>query len=85
MGETPAGVLKKLQFLYLFGLNKTYMSRILRFFREVRSEMSKVIWPSRRDTIRYTATVIVFSLVLAIILGAADFGLLKGFEAIINR
>lgn len=56
----------------------------IQFFRDVRAEMGKVIWPSRRDTIRYTVTVIVFSLVIAAILGAADFGLLKGFEAIIK-
>lgn len=61
------------------------MKRIITFFREVRSEMSRVIWPSKRDTIRYTATVIVFSLAMAIILGAADLGLLKGFEAILNK
>lgn len=60
------------------------MSRIIKYFRDVRSEVSKVIWPSRQDTIRYTLTVIVFSLVLAAILGAADFGLLKGFEALIK-
>ncbi len=61
------------------------MSRIFTFFREVRSEMSKVVWPSRRDTIRYTATVILFSLALSIILGAADFGLLKGLEQILKK
>ncbi len=61
------------------------MSRIIQFFRDVRAEMSKVIWPSRRDTVRYTATVIGFSLSLAIILGAADYGLLRGFEALINK
>ncbi len=60
------------------------MSRIIKYFRDVRSEVSKVIWPSRQDAIRYTITVIVFSLVLAAILGAADFGLLKGFEALIK-
>jgi preprotein translocase subunit SecE len=60
------------------------MSKIIQFFRDVRAEMGKVIWPSRRDTIRYTATVIVFSLVIAAILGAADFGLLKGFEQLIK-
>lgn len=60
------------------------MSRIIQFFRDVRAEMGKVIWPSRSDVIRYTATVIVFSIVLAVILGAADFGLLKGFEQIIK-
>jgi preprotein translocase subunit SecE len=60
------------------------MSKIIQFFRDVRAEMGKVIWPSRKDTIRYTATVIGFSLVLAAILGAADFGLLKGFELLIK-
>jgi preprotein translocase subunit SecE len=61
------------------------MSRILNFFREVYSELRKVVWPSRRDTIRYSVTVIIFSLVLAVILGAADLGLLKAFEAILNK
>lgn len=60
------------------------MSRIIKYFRDVRSEVSKVIWPSRQDAIRYTITVIIFSIVLAAILGAADFGLLKGFEALIK-
>ena len=61
------------------------MSRILNFFREVYAELRKVVWPSRRDTIRYSVTVIIFSLVLAAILGAADLGLLKAFEAILNK
>lgn len=60
------------------------MSKITQFFKDVYSEMWKVIWPSRRDTVRYTLTVIVFSLVVAAILGAADYGLLKGFEALIK-
>lgn len=58
---------------------------IVQFFRDVRAELSKVIWPSRRDTIRYTITVIAFSIVLAVILGAADFGLLQGFQALIKK
>ena len=61
------------------------MSRVIQFFRDVRLELSKVVWPSRRETLRYTATVIVFSIVIAVILGAADYGLLKGFEALVNR
>lgn len=61
------------------------ISGTIQFFREVRAEMGKVIWPSRRDTIRYTVTVLVFSVVLAVILGAADFGLLQGFQALIRK
>ena len=61
------------------------MGKIIQFFRDVRAEMTKVIWPSRTDAVRYTVTVIVFSIVMAAILGGADFGLLKGFEKIITK
>lgn len=61
-----------------------FFRSIVQFLRDVRAEMSKVVWPTRQDTIRYTVTVIIFSIVMAGILGAADFGLLKGFEAIIK-
>lgn len=60
------------------------MSRIFQFFRDVRAEVGKVIWPSRTDTLRYTIMVIAFSLIIAAILGAADFGLLKGFEKLVG-
>jgi len=60
------------------------MRKIIQFFRDVKAEMMKVIWPSRGDVVRYTITVIVFSILMAAILGAADFGLLTGFEKIIN-
>ncbi len=58
---------------------------MIKFLREVRSELSKVVWPSRMDTIRYTLVVIGFSVGVAAILGAADYGLLKGFEALLNK
>lgn len=61
------------------------MGRISRFFKEVKGELLKVVWPSRQDTIRYTVMVIVFSVVVAIILGAADYGLFKLFEQVINK
>lgn len=58
---------------------------IITFFGEVKEELSKVVWPTRKETISYTVTVIVFSVVVSIILGAADFGLIKIFEKVINR
>lgn len=61
------------------------MRKITQFLKDVRSELYKVVWPSRRETIRYTATVIAFSLAVAFILGAADYGLIKAFEALINK
>ena len=55
------------------------------FLRQVKTELAKVVWPSRRDTLKYTLTVIVFSLVVAIVLGAFDYLLLKVFTAILAR
>ena len=57
----------------------------IKFLGEVKSELAKVIWPSRMETVKYTITVIVFSLLVAVVLGAFDYGLLKLFEAILNR
>lgn len=61
------------------------MGRIIQFFRDVRAEMTKVVWPTRQETIRYTAAVIIFSASLAILLGAFDYGIIKGLETILNR
>jgi preprotein translocase subunit SecE len=61
------------------------MGKIFGFFREVYGEMQKVVWPSRTQTIMYTVQVIVFSLAVALILGAADYGLLVLFEKIVVK
>ncbi|RMF87799.1 MAG: preprotein translocase subunit SecE [Nitrospinota bacterium] len=45
------------------------------FLREVRMEMKKVTWPSRKETISSTAVVIVVVLLIATYLGVVDFGL----------
>jgi preprotein translocase subunit SecE len=45
---------------------------IVRTFREVRSEMKKVVWPTRDETIRLTIVVIAISVVISLILFAAD-------------
>jgi len=61
------------------------MTRVFQFFRDVKAELFKVVWPTRQETIRYTITVIIFSIVIAAILGAADYGLLKLFEKLISK
>jgi preprotein translocase subunit SecE len=61
------------------------MEKITGFFSEVRNELQKVVWPTWNETVKYTATVILFSVVIALILGAADYGLLKLFQTIINK
>ena len=45
---------------------------IVRTFREVRSEMKKVVWPTREETTRLTIVVIAISAVISVILFTAD-------------
>ena len=45
---------------------------IVRTFREVRSEMKKVVWPTRDETIRLTIVVIALSAVISVVLFTAD-------------
>lgn len=55
------------------------------FLVEVKNELTKVVWPTRRQTLQYTVVVIVFSIGVAAILGAADYGLFKIFEKIVTK
>ena len=43
------------------------------FFREVKVEMKKVSWPTKKETIRNTMAVIGISFVVAVFLGGLDF------------
>ena len=49
------------------------LNRIITFLKEARIELKKVTWPGREETIRYTITVVVISLVVALFLGGLDF------------
>ena len=47
--------------------------KIIVFLKEVKLEMKKVNWPTRKETIRYTLIVIGLSVVVAAFLGSLDF------------
>jgi len=55
------------------------------FLREVRTELSKVSWLSKQETIRLTLIVIGVTVVVAIFLGAFDLLFTKLTELIIRR
>lgn len=61
------------------------MTNPIQFLREVKSELSKVVWPSRTQVIRTTIAVIILSLLVAAFLGAVDYGLNKLIESAVNR
>lgn len=46
---------------------------IMNYFKETKTEMSHVNWPTRQQTIRFTVLVVLTSVAVAAVLGIADF------------
>ena len=51
------------------------IDKSLQFLREVRVELKKVTWPSRKQTLGATAVVIILVMIISLFLGLVDFGL----------
>lgn len=47
-------------------------SKVKNFFRGIKAEMKKVIWPSKQELINYTGVVILISAAVAIVVGVLD-------------
>ena len=58
---------------------------VAKYLIEAKVELKKVSWPTRRETFNYTLIVVAVSLGIALFLGAADFGLSAGLQALIAR
>ena len=61
---------------------REFFASIPRFFREVKSEMSKVSFPSRDEVMGTTVVVLVASFVFAIYLWVADMVIVQLFKVI---
>lgn len=59
------------------------MNRFLNYIRATRGELKHVSWPTQKQTVTYTALVIVLTVITATYLGVLDSGLAKGLGIII--
>jgi preprotein translocase subunit SecE len=55
------------------------------FFREVKTELKKVTWPSRKETLSGTVVVLVAVFIIAIFLGIVDAGLSNLIKQLLRR
>lgn len=46
--------------------------RVSKYLREVRGEMRKVTWPTRKELIAYTGVVLFITAVIALFIGVVD-------------
>lgn len=63
----------------------TQMANPITFFKEVRTELSKVVWPTRAETIRLTVIVIGVSIAIGLYIGALDVTMVKITELLIKK
>jgi preprotein translocase subunit SecE len=61
------------------------ISKIKDYFQGAFSEMKKVVWPTKKQTIRYSGIVIGLSLAMAIFFGLLDYAFNLGLEKIITK
>lgn len=57
----------------------------VKFFKEIRNELKKVIWPTREQLTNNTITVLLATLVVGVIIWVVDFGLTKLVEVTLAR
>jgi preprotein translocase subunit SecE len=60
------------------------LQKITGFLREFKTEMKKVTWPGRKETLSSTAVVIVTVLVIVLFLGLVDYALGRIVYTVLN-
>lgn len=57
----------------------------IEFLKEAKVELGKVVWPTRKETLRLTGVVIGVSLVVGLFLGSLDFIFTQTISFILKR
>jgi len=60
------------------------IDKSLQFLREVKVELKKVTWPSRKQTIGSTVVVLILVMIISLFLGVVDVGLSSLIRVVLN-
>ena len=60
------------------------LSNPLQFIQQVRSEVSKVVWPTRREVLLTTVMVFVMAALAAVIFALVDLGIRSGLQTLLD-
>ena len=63
---------------------KKQPNKVAKWFKDLKSEFKKVVWPSKKKVFNNTFVVLVTMAVSSAFVGGLDFGLLKLFSYLIN-
>jgi preprotein translocase subunit SecE len=67
-----------------YKISNKYVDQALQFLREVKVELKKVAWPSRKQAIGSTIVVVMLVLLVSFFLGIVDIGLSSLIKAVLS-
>jgi len=65
-------------------IKTNFFNKTIQFLREVKIELKKVTWPSRKQTIGSTVVVIALIILISLFLGSVDIGLSSLIRAVLQ-
>jgi preprotein translocase subunit SecE len=60
------------------------MSKLGEYLKETKAELKHVSWPSKNQAVLFTVIVVVFSIIVAIFLGAFDYIFTIGLKKVLE-
>ena len=63
---------------------KKKQGKIAKWFKDLKSEFKKVVWPTRKKVVNNTLVVLIVMVISSAFVGGLDFGLLKLFSFVLN-
>lgn len=57
---------------------------MIRYVKEAKEELTKVTWPSKKETTKYVVIILILSLAIAAFFGGLDWLLTNGLKLLIN-
>jgi preprotein translocase subunit SecE len=64
---------------------KKHTNRVVKYFKDLRSELKKVVWPSRKKVVHNTTVVMVCMVAYGLIIWGIDSGLAALFALVVNN
>ncbi|MGN1481036.1 preprotein translocase subunit SecE [Porcipelethomonas sp.] len=63
---------------------KKKQGKIAKWFKDLKSEFKKVVWPTKKKVFNNTLVVLVVMVISSAFVGGLDYGLLKLFSFVLN-
>lgn len=63
---------------------KNFFKKVARFFKDLRSEFKKIVWPTKKQTIQHTGVVLMFMAVAAVAIWSLDWVLINLFSLMLG-